>query len=211
MSVIDRSVRLPLVLFAVCGSLALGLFVWIEFSSKPPVTLPLNSGMTRSAPFRVYDDGLYLVVLRIDDHGDRDRILCALGAKPHGATCVPATLPFSWVIYRGGEPYVAPGPENAVDDVVRSYPGIAERDLGSVRLKPGGGYVLEVLTSRDIQTPALRRPTVVVREHPWEVKLGGGIELLLVFAGASLAAAVTLLWLLIEVLGDALSRRRGRP
>lgn len=210
MGVIDSNVRLPLMLFALCGGLALGLYGWIELSSKPPVTLTVSSGATNSARFRVYDGGLHLVVLRVDDHGDQDRTRCALGAKPNFANCDPAATPFSWAIYRRGRLLArdTPGPASAISDAVSFRTGSAERDLGSVELKPGGGYVLEVRAAGGAQASSFGHPTVVVREHPWEFKTGGGVGLLLLFVAVAAAAAVTLLWLAITLLADVLSRRR---
>lgn len=211
MGVIDRNVRLPLVLFALCGSLALSLFVWIELSSGPPVTLLVNSGATRSAPFRIYGGGLHLVVLRVDEQDDQDRTRCALGAKPDVATCVPGAAPVSWAIYRRGQLHARDtrGPDNAVSDSVSFDAGIARRELGTVKLSPGGDYVLEIRTSGDGRSP-LDHPTVTLEKHPWEFKAGGGAELLLGFLAAIVAAAITMLWLAAALLGAALSRRRRR-
>lgn len=206
-----RSVRWPLFVFLLFAVTAVGLLVWIEISSKPPMTLPisLKAGVTRSAPFSVSEGGLKTIGLKVAFTGDEKAIACALARARTVEACPREQVELDWVILRNGRPYASRmSVMEGYDGGGVSYHGdfgYASQEIGTPTLEAGDGYVLEVESLTDASGSGLVDPRVQVAMHPWEVKEGLG--LLVIFAGLALLATFALIWLLIALAIAMLARR----
>ena len=222
-----------LAVFAILALVAVALCVWIEVSGRPPANLPISLGLgdRRSAPFTIYQRGLYVVSLQLEEAYDRAELECAVASlplddyeeaaraasqwpfpedqvalKPRRCAAQPANL--SWSIYRRGVLVArdAAGPNGAISRITRMNRKEATLELGSVQLAPGGDYLLEVSSKTDARALGLRHPTVRLALHVWDVKNGMG--LVLMFLLVAFSAVITLLILVTSTLVDL--RRIGR-
>ena len=195
------NLRPRLALLAAACFAAVALYGWIDLTSRSPAALPidLGPGAERAVTFRVYGGGLYETVLQVNRTAPRSELICKLGAPideaPNGECRIPPVA-LSWSIYRNGVLIARDekGPARAVDGVVRDNGARAEREMGSVRLRPGLEYSLVVRSTTDARPLGLSHPVMLVRLHPWEFP--NYEPLLLLLVGLSFVAVLALLWLL---------------
>jgi len=132
-------------------SIYMGRVAWIQTRTRVPVDMPihLRPGHVRTPPFRTNENWPFEIMVEVRPSIPAPKWICLLGSDIPSDQCTePPVIQAAWVLSTDGQ-VVAQGETSREGLLGGDEGGIPYRSIGSVDLKKGRSYVLDVDFSKD--------------------------------------------------------------